>query len=248
MSKYSVITAATLCLLSADLAGADPVLLSSASGTLSPTGQSDFNNPLPPGPYMPPNLTLSTATGFSETWIAPADPRWHGTYTASGPRPVNVPTGRIRYDFAGLSDHVLPKETAFSFSDLDQLETLDLSAFDSSGNLILMPWLEGVIWMGSTVPGTIASCANKSACLPSYEWDQGMYRFNGSGVTVAGNQTLGFMLRSTLDIAELEVMKHNNNNSFHLRAPTIPEPSSIALLALGLIGCGVWRDRKGAAS
>jgi len=182
---------------------------------------------------------------FTATWSTPAQPAWLGTFTGTGPTPAgtSTPAGLTSYDFSGLATNLLPANTHFHISDLDNgsgTEQITLVAYGLGRTLITSPWLASPI-LGE------AGTTNVND-MPGWSWNMttGAYIFDGT--TVPGNPTVGFVLGSNQGIYFLEVTRGSINANFSLGAPSIsaiPEPSTYAAIAgAAMLGLAVWQRRR----
>lgn len=204
-----------------------------------------------PNPAWPPGESVArvaTGTGFTGTWAAPVQPNWVGTFSATGPIPSSMSSGATGYDFSSLPLGYLPAGTFFVFGDVDSGSTLeeqyDLRAFDSSNNLISNPWLDDTYAVRG--PGTGTAGAVTTNDMPGWSWNApatpDTYVINGSTIT-GGNPNVAFALASNQPIYAMELDKVTTHNGFVLQAPTVPEPSSVALLIMG-VGAIIAKRRK----
>ena len=201
-------------------------------------------NPGDPGGQPLARVAWPVSLGFDGTWIAPALPAWIGTLSATGPIPSSSGIGIVDYDFSTLPTGHLPANTIFALGDLDggsQLaERIDLTAYDTSNNVINL-WLDEPIGIwGSPWPAG-------SDSVPGWDWNTtttNAYHFTGGTVT-GGNPSLVVAMLSNQPIARLLINKHTDFFGFGLRAPEVPEPSTIVLLALGAVCLMAIRSRRG---
>jgi hypothetical protein len=121
---------------------------------------------------------------------------------------------------------------------------MDLTAYDSAGTLITTPWLDetyAVRGPGTGLGGTVVP--NN---MPGWSWDApatpNTYVVDGS-TTTGGTISVAFALVNNQPIYGMELNKATDFNGFVLQAPTVPEPSSILLITLGL-GAIVVKRRK----
>jgi hypothetical protein len=157
-------------------------------------------------------------------------------------------SGATGYDFSSLPLGYLPAGTFFVFGDVDSGSTLeeqyDLRAFDSSNNLISNPWLDDTYAVRG--PGTGTAGAVTTNDMPGWSWNApatpDTYVINGSTIT-GGNPNVAFALASNQPIYAMELDKVTTHNGFVLQAPTVPEPSSVALLIMG-VGAIIAKRRK----
>jgi hypothetical protein len=224
------------------------------AATLTGSGS---NLPIPaPNPGGPPGVspTLTVVTGaFTGVWTAPAQPPWVGTFSATGPVPNSSSTGTTSYDFTTLPTGVLPAGTFFLFNDVDYGsvtgETFDLRAWDTSASLITSPWLDEPIGVWGS--GTGSGGAILPTNMPGWDWNSvnpSTYRIDGTSVS-GGNPTVTFALVSNQPIATMELVKGSTFDSFGLQAPiSVPEPASIGLACLGMLGLGIFAGRRRSGS
>jgi hypothetical protein len=231
--KFSVsrfVFSASLVVLCAGSLFAAPLVGSGNLPFPGATGNPPRDNYAPAGP---------TAGPFTGTWPGSgpnvASSAWWGTFPATGPMPHGPagPTGTAFYDFTsggGYTPGALPVGTYFVFGDLDngagQNESFRLRAFDTSGNLIMTPWLETPF---------AASFGSTAATMPAYNFAPGVYDFNGN--SVPGNPSVAVFLKNNTSIGKMEVTRTSTFASFILAAPpAVPEPSSLVLVVCGVIG------------
>ena len=196
---------------------------------------------------------LPLYTGFTGTWGADAAADWQGTFTATGPVPASPdppylwPAGNTRYDFTGLNLRGLPAHSYFNINDLDsgsgQEHFTGIRAYDLSNNLITSPWLEEPLWADSNGTGLPVLLTD----TPGWDWSvtsPSTYTFDGT--TVGGNPTVRVVLENNQPIGYLEFSRDLQNNSFHITAPAVPEPSTLALAAAGGLAllAVAWRRRQ----
>jgi hypothetical protein len=121
---------------------------------------------------------------------------------------------------------------------------LDLTAYDSVENLITTPWLDETYAVRG--PGTGMGGAVLLNNMPGWSWDApatpSTYVVNGA-TTTGGVLNVAFALVNNQPIYRMELDKATDFNGFILQAPTVPEPSSILLIAMGL-GAIVTKGRK----
>lgn len=205
------------------------------------TGQGD-HVPLGPvynsfadDPIVTATIQETPFTRFTGTWGSTAPPAWRGTFTAEGPIPVlaSRPAGQTTYDFAGLANGVLPAGSYLFMSGLDSgsgPERITLVARDLKGAVITSPWLN------APALGEAGVEAGFLEAMPGWDWDlsaPNAYTFTGD--TVLGNPTIKLALANNRDVAVLEVTRNSSFCSFGVTAPSsIPEPSTLALMAVGL--------------
>lgn len=203
-------------------------------------------NPGDPGGVPLAQVAWTVGLGLDGTWSSPAHPDWIGMLSATGPIPGSLATGITDYDFSTLPTGQLPAGTIFIVGDLDGgstlAENIDLTAYDSSGGIINL-WLDEPIgiWGAPWPAGSLS--------VPS--WDYGTttanaYNFSGATVT-GGNPSINVAMLSNTPIARLVVDKHTTHFGFGMRAPlslSVPEPSTLALATLGLLGLVLLRRRR----
>lgn len=208
------------------------------------------NLPIPaPNDPPPPQQVRNAVTsgpGWTGTWVAPAQPDWVGSFTATGPIPAGATTtGTTRYDFSTLPTGQLPADTFFRFGDVDggstTTEVFTLLAFDSGGSLITTPWLDEPIAVTGT--GTGGAGAILPGNTPGWSWTAGTGTYVIDGATVTGgNPSISIFMESNTPIASMQLTRGSTFASFSLAAPLIPAPASAALLGLG--GLAACRRRR----
>lgn len=214
-----------------------PYALSAAviSGTFTlPTA----TGPLSAAPGVP--ATVATVgSNHTGTWTSPtAAPAWAGTYNGTGPIPVSASSSPVTLDFTSLpSLNYLPASTYLAFGDLDSGEDLTLVAYDTSGNVILAPWLSDLVFVGGNNPAEFVQ-----AFMPTWSFDDvtGLYELRGE--LSAGNPVLLYLTQTTANISRIDLTK-DASFSFALSAAAVPEPSSYALIGVGLAAAGLMRRR-----
>ena len=196
----------------------------------------------------PPLLIDPNVPSYSQTWSFPAKPDWIGTFTFTGafPSGSSNPAGTTTYDFTGLPLGFLPVNSFLRIGDLDH----------GSGNTEKI-----------TISGTCVSCGNPGAFLdlpfgvsesifdfiptlnemPSVIRTDpiapsSVYEFIGSTV-IANNPGISFAMTNNHALTSLTVVRADSFSNFSILAMPIPEPSTFALAALGLMGIG-WRRRN----
>ena len=197
-------------------------------------------SPNPAWPPGEPAARIAVGGGFTGTWTAPVQPNWVGTYNATGPIPSSMSSGATGYDFSSLPLGYLPVGTFLVFGDVDDgsssLERFDLTAFDSSGNLITTPWLDETYAVRGPGTGTGGTVLPNN--MPGWSWDASAtpstYVVDGA-TTTGGNPNVAFALASNQPIYAMELDKATTHNGFVLQAPTVPEPSSVALIIMGVV-------------
>ena len=211
------------------------------------------NLPIPTvNPPWPPGIARSVVAvtgGFTGTWTTPVQPDWIGTFHATGPIPISTFSGTTNYDFTTLPNGNLPAGTFFHFNDFDKGgsptdETLDLTAFDGSGNPLTL-WLDDTFSVTGT--GSGSGGAIRQVDMPGWDWDitnPDTYRVTGASVTGGGNPNIAFALVSNQPIVSMTVVKGNSFNSVRVRAPEVPEPSTLTLVALALLGLLAHGNRR----
>jgi hypothetical protein len=120
-----------------------------------------------------PTIAGGSMPGWTGTWSTPVAPAWQGTFTTSGGAYPSSPIGASTtvWNFAGLASSFLPTGTFVNFGDLDdgsgQTEEYELTAKDSSGNVITTPWLDSPFFVSSAV-----NCETEcvQAAMPEYVW------------------------------------------------------------------------------
>jgi hypothetical protein len=143
------------------------------------------------------------------------------------------------WDFTGLTAGFLPAGTFFRLGDLDNGETMSFRAFDQANNLITSPWLDEAIFASSPTPSDL-----QAANYPGWSFAAGVYTFNGYA-GVSGNTLLTITLPTNTDIFGLQVDQPDSTAGFGLAASAVPEPSTWAMIGLGLVGLGAKRFRRG---
>ncbi len=228
--KFNIITLAVGLALTSGAGGPNAA---QAQGTLSGSG---LHLPEGAGTYPVPGVTglsyVDNLNGtFTGNWTATPQPNWVGSVTLTGPLVAGSgPNGTSTFDFSGLTYGVLPGNSYFFFSDLDNgsgPEHFTLQAFDATHTAISSPWLTTPI--GQAGVGSPAD-------MPGWDWNSttsNAYTFDGG--TVPGNPTVGFVMESSLAMDSLVVVRDSSFANFAIGAPEpVPEPTTLALFAGGL--------------
>lgn len=198
--------------------------------------------PNPGKPFMQSRTITEQQDGFTGTWFAPAYPDWIGTFSATGPVPAGITNiGTTDYVFT-LPTGVLPAGSFFTFSDVDtgsaddETFTLQGRAF---GEIIRVPWLSEPVGVWGTVGVT------SPLAMPGWDWNatSGIYTIDGTSENFSSNPNVAFALMSLQPIEELQIYRNSNFANFSLGAP-IPEPSTLAMLTLGIGGLAFLRTKK----
>jgi len=186
---------------------------------------------------------------FTGTWSQPADPAWHGTFSAIGPIPTATTSGMTRYDFTTLNGGFLPLNTQLIFTDVDNGsgndEIYELQAFDVNDDPIML-WLNApfAAWsMGTITAGDMSSAMWDDAGTGT----NSIYTIDGG--SVPGNPNVNFASLTNQNIAFLEINKNAVAYGFGLRAPqvVVPIPPAVWLFGSGLLGLvGIARRKKAA--
>jgi hypothetical protein len=191
---------------------------------------------------------VATTAGFTGTWSSPVQPNWVGTYNASGTIPSSTGRGFTSYDFTSLPLGYLPAGTFLVFGDVDNgsgsSERFDLTAYDSSGNLITTPWLDETYAVRGPGSGTSGTVLPNN--MPAWSWDApatpNTYVVDGS-TTTGGVLSVAFALVNNQPLFAMDLDKAMDFNGFVLQAPTaVPEPSTLALSSLALLA--LWARRR----
>ena len=189
----------------------------------------------PPG--IVPVVTLGTGS-FSGTWSStPAPTAWQGTFNGTGNFPCCGNADVTNWSFSGLTNGYLPTGTFFRLGDVDNGETLSLTAFNNLNQIIMSPWLNVASFVSSPTPSDLVQ-----ANLPGWSFAGGTYTFTGR-FGVNGNTILTILLPSNQNIFGLRVNQPDSTAGFGLSAPTtapvsgVPEPGTYGLIgaALGVI-------------
>lgn len=159
----------------------------------------------------------------------------------------------IEVNFTALSTGVLPIGTFFGVWDLDSQENLNnLTAFDSLGNQILTPWLSPVAGTPGFLDPELDIDSDRTGLLAPVSVAEagGVYTLQGPALnengllmfrTAAGVSRVTYSLsyRSPGNIGGggYNVVIGNDVNA-------VPEPSTYAMLGLGLAGVAMIRRRK----
>lgn len=157
-------------------------------------------------------------------------------------------TGEI--NFSGLANGFLPSGTLFSLVDIDSRENLNnLTAFDSSGTQITIPWLvqrTGILgFLDVSLADGLDSSASFGAVTSNFS--SGVYNFIGPDQ----NDSVGaLMFFTTADISRLTYSTEHRLPGFvggggynFAFASDVPEPSTYAMLSLGLLGVAYLKRR-----
>ena len=182
------------------------------------------------------------------TWSAPAHPNWVGAYNAVGPIPSAFNVGAIRYDFTSLPLGYLPAGTFFIFGDVDggsgNPERFLIEAFDSGGNTITNEWLDDTVSVTGSGTGGGGSILPNN--MPGWDWNinQPNEYFITGGTVTGGNPNVALALVTNQNIYRMRLEKPTTHYGFAMQAPTIPEPTSLALLAGGLAALGYASRRR----
>ena len=219
----------------------------------APLTGSGAHLPIPTNnPSWPPGVSVARVDlggSFTGTWSSPVIPDWVGTFHATGPIPASSVSGTTKYDFSSLPLGYLPAGTFFIFGDVDSGPTLaertDLKGFDSNGNIVSAPWLDSTYAVNGSGTGMGGTLVGND--LPGWSWNDptnpSTYVIDGSTVN-SGNPNVAFALISNQPLYGMELNKHTTHNGFILQAPVIPEPSAVALIALGSLGIVALRKPK----
>lgn len=169
------------------------------------------------------------------TWSAPANPAWHGTYTASGVSTSSF----LSFDFTGVGSGYIPSNTYLRMSDIDSNEGWTLAAWDDQGNPVTTAWLMDAIYLGGADPAAFVQ-----GFMPSYTFDAltGIYQFTGE--SASGNPTLLYVLQTSENLSRIDLTRNNVSNSISFAAPDVPEPGTWAMLGAGLVAAGLARRRR----
>jgi hypothetical protein len=192
----------------------------------------------------PPGIapTLSFGTGsFTGTWSSNAPTAWQGTFAGTGDYPCCGNAGTTSWSFTGLSGGFLPTGTFFRLGDVDNGETMTLTAYNQANQIITGAWLNVPSFVSSPTPSDI-----QLANLPGWAFASGVYTFTGrSGVN--GNTLLTITLPSNTDIFRLVVGQPDSNAGFSLAAPdAVPEPGTYAMMGGALAALALYKRRRNA--
>jgi hypothetical protein len=128
--------------------------------------------------------------------------------------------------------------TLFRLGDVDNGETLSLTAYDQANQVIVSPWLNVPSFVGSPTPADI-----QQVNLPGWVFSNGVYTFTGrSGVN--GNTLLTILMPSNTAVHRLVVNQPDSNAGFGLNAPEVPEPGTYATMAASLGALAVYKRRR----
>lgn len=165
-------------------------------------------------------------TSFTGTWGLDAPVAWRGSFTGVGPMPRdNTGSHSTSYDFSGLPGSVLSAGSYFAITDLDTVEQLSLTAYDTTHTVITSPWLNLYPlsqWgkgTGEEPPGQILPTD-----LPGWAWHELTHTYHFHGRQVAGNPAVSFALSSREAIGFLDVKREITGFNFHLMAPGFGAP------------------------
>lgn len=187
---------------------------------------------------------IDSGGSWTGTWTTTAQAPWVGTFNVSGVTlSGGSPTGSAEYDFTTLPTGTLPVGTFFTLGDLDEniSNAITLRAWDSSGNPMSL-WLDepyGTYGTGGGPGGSVLATDT-----PGWTWDAGAQSYSFDGTTVSGNPNLAVLLTNNQAIKTLEVTKSGTSYAFSLRAPAVPEPSSILMVAFASGLCLLRRKRS----
>jgi len=216
--------------------------LMSITAIAAPLTGSGANLPLPATGSTSPGIApalVESAGSFTGTWSSPAPSAWLGTFTATGDYPRSGFTGTSVWNFSGLAAGNLPSGTYVRFSDLDSgtHEAITLRAFDASNAAITSAWLDEPVFLAGSTPGDFLQTN-----LPSWNLASGVYTFTGASF----NTLLTLSLQTNTALTYLQVEKAHVNNGFGLAAPTsdVPEPGTMAMMAMGVVAVMVGRRRR----
>ncbi|MEN0109786.1 MAG: hypothetical protein AAF805_03595 [Planctomycetota bacterium] len=208
------------------------------------------------GPFMAvpsPNPPTTGALGASYTAFGLVDfgfwnpgdvhPDWVGSFEMSGPPLPALSSGTRDYDFTTLPLGYLPAGTVFTFGDVDGgaglPERFDLTAFDASGTVIGVEWLDEIFYAGGT--GTGGGGAILDNNLPGWDWNvtnPNGYQIRASANPI-GNPSVTAGLKTNQPIWSLNLVKPTTHYGFGISAPLpsqVPEPTAAGLGCLALVG------------
>jgi len=211
----------------------------------TPLAGSGTNVPMPSTtgatpPGIAPTITPGTGS-FTGVWSNDVATPWQGTFSGTGNYPCCGNAGTTSWSFSGLSSGFLPTGTLFRLGDVDNGETLSLTAYNQANQIITTAWLNVPSFVSAPTAAHI-----QQANLPGWVFSSGVYTFNGyAGVN--GNTLLTITLPSNVDIYGLVVNQPDSNAGFGLAAPeAVPEPATSAMIGGALAALVFYRRRRNA--